>query len=102
MIILTKLSVAPGVARQRIQRIILLLVGRPDVAIVVGRVARVYPSSGEYLSLALASGDELLTREALLLVIGPVLGLRQSCFADPKPPNRYLSNIRWKCIGNVS
>ena len=56
------------------QRIILLVVRSSTVAIVVGRVARVYSSSGEYLSLAPSSG-ELLAREALLLVTGPVLEL---------------------------
>ena len=54
------------------QRIILLVVRSSTVAIVVGRIARVYSSLGEYLSLAPSSG-ELLAREALLLVTGPVL-----------------------------
>ena len=80
------LSVAPGVARQRMQRIILLVVRSSTAAIVVGRVARVYSSSGEYLSLAPSSG-ELLAREALLLVTGPVLELALmgtiSCHAAP-------------------
>ena len=56
------------------QRIIFLVVRSSTVAIVVGRIARVYSSLGEYLSLAPSSG-ELLTREALLLVTGPVLAL---------------------------
>ena len=78
------------------QRIILLVVRSSTVAIVVGRIARVYSSLSEYLSLAPSSG-ELLTREALLLVTGPVQSLAlQGAVSRHAAPTAHLVTRRGK------